>query len=323
MTSLVLPRCGTTRNPASARRFCVRRASHAIGPPCLRALTSHPASTNVPFQPLPGPTGRLGFPVRRMSNPSVMRSRPVAFSFVAALFIGADLVVADRSLMDSHAHAPESVSTPLPPEYVIDPDGSVKLRLCFNWSCSRRENIAFTSDDLALLKRRMRICSGKSIHERLQQVRIGIWQMELLAQKYQPLLANDLAINDLDAAALGRMDCIDNSSNTTTYLSILRDVGALEGWSVSRPKVRKRFDVTAVHWTAVIIDEETGTPWSVDSWYRPNAHLPMVMPLQSWIAGKRAWEPPFERLNATPRSFRALCDAQGRRPSNHEGFSAH
>ena len=60
---------------------------------------------------------------------------------------------------------------------------------------------------------------------RLQRVRIGIWQMELLAQKRQPLLANDLAINDFDAAVEGRMDCVDNSSNTTTYFHILRDIG--------------------------------------------------------------------------------------------------
>ena len=235
---------------------------------------------------------------------------PCVLSFVATLFIVTGLAVADTSLTGSPDGVRQSVSSPLPPKYVIGPDGSVKLRICFNWSCSRRENLIFTSDDIALLKRRMRTCPDKGLHDRLQRVRIGIWQMESLAQKYQPLLANDLAINDFEAAATGRMDCVDNSSNTTTYLSILRDIGELDGWSVSSPRVRKRFNFTAVHWTAVIIDTETGVSWSVDSWYRPNGHLPMVMPLRSWIAEKKAWEPPFERLNTTPRSVRALCNAQ-------------
>jgi hypothetical protein len=86
---------------------------------------------------------------------------------------------------------------------------------------------------MALLKRHMALCPGTSLHDRLQHVRIGIWQMELLAQKYQPLLANDLAINDFEAEVEGRLDCIDNTSNTTTYLHILRDIGELVGWTVS------------------------------------------------------------------------------------------
>ncbi len=66
--------------------------------------------------------------------------------------------------------------------------------------------MTFTPDDMSLLKRRMAYCSGPGLHDRLQHVRIGILEMELLAEKYQPLLANDLAINDFDAAVEGRTD---------------------------------------------------------------------------------------------------------------------
>jgi hypothetical protein len=228
-----------------------------------------------------------------------------------AILLGhADLVTAASSPAHFFDDAQESVSIPLPPEYVIDRDGSVTLRICFNWSCARRENVTFTSDDIALLTSQMAVCPGTSLHDRLQRVRIGIWQMELLAQKYQPLLANDLPINDFEATITGRTDCVDNASNSTTYLHILRDIGELTGWTVSSPRVRSRFDLTAVHWTAVIIDKDTGLPWSVDSWYRPNGHLPMVMPLRSWIAKKKGWEPPFERMNSIPHSIDELCNTQ-------------
>ena len=170
--------------------------------------------------------------------------------------------------------------------------------------------MSFTPDDMKLVKNRMATCPGTTLHNRLQRLRIGIWQMELLAQKYQPLLANDLAINKFEEGIEGRMDCIDNSSNTTNYLHILRDIGELPGWTVSSPHVRNRFDITAVHWTAVIIDADSGVPWSVDSWYRPNGHLPMVMPLRDWIADKNAWEPPFEQINAIPHSIYGLCHTQ-------------
>ncbi|WP_245969496.1 hypothetical protein [Thiocapsa rosea] len=219
--------------------------------------------------------------------------------------------VASSPLIFDHPQE-SSVTRPLPPEYVIDPDGSVVLRICFNWSCARRQTITFTPDDMALLKRHIALCPGTSLHDRLQHVRIAIWQMELLAQKYQPLLANDRAINDFEAGLEGRMDCVDSASNTTNYLHILRDIGELAGWTVAPPKVRSLLDLTAVHWTAVMIDTESGRPWSIDSWFRPNGHLPMVMPLPSWIAKKKAWEPPFERLNSTPHSIDELCNTQPR-----------
>lgn len=238
-----------------------------------------------------------------------MLLRPVVIGSFAILVSHTGLFGAALSQPTFDDAQGSSVSIPLPPEYVIRPDGSVTLRICFNWSCARRQTMTFTPNDMALLKKPMVLCPGTSLHDRLQRVRIGIWQMELLAQKYQPLLANDLAINDFEEGVEGRTDCVDNASNTTTYLHILRDIRELAGWTVSSPKVRSLFDITAVHWTAVIIDTESGLPWSVDSWYRPNGHLPMVMPLRSWIDKKKAWEPPFERINATPHSIYELCNA--------------
>ena len=169
--------------------------------------------------------------------------------------------------------------------------------------------MTFTAEDMELVKKRMATCQGTTLHDRLQRVRIGIWQMEFLAEKYQPLLVNDLPMNELEEDAEGRTDCIDNSSNTTTYLHILQDIGELPGWTVTSPDVRNRILIT-VHWTAVIVDKDSGLSWSVDSWFRPNGHLPMLMPLQDWFEEKVAWQPPFEKINATPSSINGLCKTQ-------------
>jgi hypothetical protein len=237
-----------------------------------------------------------------------MLVRPVVISCFAALIGHPDWVAADALPTERADNDRESVSRPLPAEYQIHPNGSVTLRICFDWSCASKETMTFTASEMALVEQRMATCGRASLHDRLQQVRIGIWQMELLAQKYQPLLTNDRAINDFEVATRGRMDCVDNSSNTTTYLKILRDLGALPGWTVSAPRVRKRFDINAVHWTAVIVDNDSGRRWSIDSWFRPNGHLPMVMPLRHWLDEQKGWEPPFARLNPTPSVIHELCD---------------
>ena len=240
-----------------------------------------------------------------------MTFRSTTITFFIALVSYANLAIATSSPIDIDAiyETHESVSSPIPPEYIIEEDNSVSMRLCFNWSCASRQTVNYTPEDIELVKSRMATCSGETPHDRLQRVRIGIWQMESLAQKYQPLLANDLPMNEYEEDTVGRTDCIDNSSNTTTYLHILRDIGELPDWTISSPDVRNRLLFT-VHWTAVIVDKSTGLPWSVDSWYRPNGHLPMLMPLEDWNDDQFAWAPPFDQVNLVPKTIGGLCSTQ-------------
>ncbi len=197
---------------------------------------------------------------------------------------------------------------PLPPDYHFNPDGSVDLRVCYNWSCARTKELVFSREDLSAATREMMRCRGNTLHERLQRIRIGVWQMENLARKYLPVLANDRAVNNKDQDSEGRTDCVDNTSNTTTFLQILDDLSVLDGWIVSTPRVRDRFNLWQVHWTAVVIDDRSGEHWSVDSWFRPHGHLPFLLPLSGWIAGKKGWKAPFEKFNPYPQYVNELCE---------------
>ncbi len=198
---------------------------------------------------------------------------------------------------------------PLDPDYRIHADGSVTQRVCFNWSCRSRQSITMTAADMAEVAKQMAQCPGSRLHDRLQRLRIGIWQMEALAEKYQPLFANDEAVNDRDWALDGRMDCVDNASNTTTYLNVLHDLGLLPGWSMEAPRIRNRFS-ELVHWTAVVSDSNSrdADSWSVDAWLRPNGHLPFVMPLKAWKSDKVPWDSPFAILNPAPKYSSQICE---------------
>jgi hypothetical protein len=196
---------------------------------------------------------------------------------------------------------------PLAPDFRIARSGAVTLRVCYNWSCARTERMTFSADEMAGVVRQLEICPGDTLQQRLQRLRIGIWQMELLAAQHQPLLRNDQAINSTDRDLEGRTDCIDNASNSTNFLAILLELGVLDGWSLEPPSIRDRFSLATVHWTAVVVDRASGTPWSVDSWYRPHGHLPFVMPLDAWLAGETGWERPLLVFNPTPRDSSDLC----------------
>lgn len=202
---------------------------------------------------------------------------------------------------------PSVHTRPLPPEYRVQADGSVRLRVCFNSSCARTEEMVFGAEEMARVRALMESCPAATLQDRLQRIRIGIWQMEVLAAEHQPLLRNDRAVNDQDIGVEGRTDCVDNATNTTTFLSVLVDLGALPGWTVDRPSVRRPLDLNRVHWTAVAVDETSRVRWAVDSWFRPHGHLPFVQPLADWRDERKAWEPPFAALNPYPRYSYELC----------------
>ena len=201
----------------------------------------------------------------------------------------------------------DPITRPLPSDYRINKDGSITLRVCYNWSCSSREFVTFSAADIANVKDYLTQCVGDSFHDRVQRLRVGIWQLQLVAQKYIPNLANDREINEFDRDVEGRLDCVDSSTNTTTYLRILQDLGQLTGFSVTNPEVRNLMDFHAVHWTAVVTDKNDGKLWSVDSWFRPHGHLPFVMPLADWKKDKKAWESPYNKANPYPVSIQELC----------------
>lgn len=229
-----------------------------------------------------------------------------------ARLLATGLILASALLATSLVHgtgSPSSNTRPLSPEYQFNSDGSVTLRVCYNSSCGRTEVMKFTAEDLAEVVRQVRVCPGIQLYDRLQRLRIAIWQMEVVARKYQPLLANDRAVNDQEYGVDGRTDCVDNATNTTTFLQILSDAGELTGWSVAAPRVRMLFDFNNVHWTAVVIDQASREQWAVDSWFQPHGQLPFVLPLEEWLREKRGWEPPLDVLNPYPRNSYELCRA--------------
>lgn len=232
------------------------------------------------------------------------------FGFALALaFACPDVAARESSPVDDNDVHP--ITGPLPSDYQLNRDGSVTLRVCFNWSCAAQQSITFSADEMRGVKDFLGQCTGTSLHDRIQRLRVGIWQLQLVAQGHIPELANDREINEFDKDVEGRLDCVDSSSNTTTYLRILEDLGQLPGWTVTTPVVRNVMDFHGVHWTAVVTDRASGKNWSVDSWFRPHGHLPFVMPLADWKRDKKAWEPPFSKQNPYPETMAELCASAG------------
>ena len=95
----------------------------------------------------------------------------------------------------------------------------------------------------------------------------------------------------------GQMDCIDESTNTTTYLRILAKAGFLRWHRVEDRVTRGWFLFGWPHTTAVIGERDGGRRWAVDSWFFANGHPPAVAPLEVW---QRGWRPGKATETAKP-----------------------
>ncbi len=98
-----------------------------------------------------------------------------------------------------------------------------------------------------------------------------------------------------------QLDCIDESTNTTIYLMLLREKGLINFHTVEPPKTRIPFinHVTWPHQTAQIIEKETGTPYVVDSWFHDNGYPPEIVTLEQWNTG---WKPNEHKRNSPEKT---------------------
>lgn len=93
----------------------------------------------------------------------------------------------------------------------------------------------------------------------------------------------------------GQMDCIDESINTSLYLTMFHKFGLMRHHRVVDRATRGWFLGGWPHTTAVILEttetERNGRKklWAVDSWFLENGEPPFILPLELWKSG---WEPP-------------------------------
>jgi hypothetical protein len=100
--------------------------------------------------------------------------------------------------------------------------------------------------------------------------------------------SDDRAENAMGADWHAQMDCIDESTNTTTYLRMLAIADLLKWHRVEARVTRGFFVFGWPHTTAVVSEHGSGTKWAVDSWFHANGRPPEIVPLDAWRAG---WRP--------------------------------
>ena len=167
----------------------------------------------------------------------------------------------------------------------VAPREGNRISVCHGFGCHRKTAFGFSSSDL---RRMARLIDNSSPAAERDGIRKMIaWAERRVAPTVGS--ADDAAGLDIaNAGKRGQMDCIDEASNTTSYLMVAARNGLLRHHEVSRPVSRGFFlDGRYPHATAVIVDTD-GAAWAVDSWPQGNGEQPDLMPLAQWYAASRA-----------------------------------
>ncbi|MCU7938133.1 MAG: hypothetical protein KZQ64_03150 [gamma proteobacterium symbiont of Bathyaustriella thionipta] len=86
----------------------------------------------------------------------------------------------------------------------------------------------------------------------------------------------------------GQLDCIDESTNSTTYLLILQQQGLLT-WHEPMAHVTRGFFIFGwPHSAAAMREKQSKIEYAVDSWFEDNGERPHIIPLSQWRSG---WSP--------------------------------
>lgn len=160
--------------------------------------------------------------------------------------------------------------------------------VCFHHGCESVKQVSLTNEHWDRVVRYFTPAAKNAADER-EQIRMAIGEMEqvtgILAGT-QGDIAGDLAsFGTLDP----QMDCIDESSNTTTYLTLFEQAELLR-WHTVEPRAQRGYLFIGgwPHYTALVREKQTGRLWVIDSWFRDNGELPDVVDLDTW---KDGWKP--------------------------------
>ncbi|UTH72702.1 hypothetical protein [Chromobacterium sp. IIBBL 290-4] len=159
------------------------------------------------------------------------------------------------------------------------------LNICYHYRCSRQAYFDISDEERDWLAARM--AQADSAESERAAVGDAVQTLYFIAARFTPIW-QDKGGNIHDGPAEGRMDCVDHSSNVTTFLHYLERQGWLKFHHAAQAEWRAPH-ILDLHYTGVLHDDAANQDWAVDTWFKDFGEPPVVVPLSVWMTG---YEPP-------------------------------
>jgi hypothetical protein len=167
----------------------------------------------------------------------------------------------------------DKITEPTPERYTV----------CFDHSCTTIVTDSLSQEEWDMVTQPLRNPATTAAEERLAIAR-SIALFEGIVGRHTGTY-RDRGRNLRGFGQPGQLDCIDESTNTTTYLRLLERGGLLRHHRVLERSTRFGLFVGMPHTTAVIEETGTGDRYAVDSWFLDNGQPPYIARLEVWKVG--------------------------------------
>lgn len=160
------------------------------------------------------------------------------------------------------------------------------VSVCHGYTCKIQTKFTFKDADIVELGKIMKkVKKDDSAPEERRAIAYAIGWMETRVGKE---IGTDKDRPGMDFKASGdptQQDCVDESTNTTSYLLVLQNNGFLKHHTVGTPFAKDQLwrGVEGwTHWTAVIKETKSNQRWAVDSWIYENGENPAIVETEKW-----------------------------------------
>lgn len=158
---------------------------------------------------------------------------------------------------------------------------------CHGYGCQVKSVIALSAEDWKTIHKIFNLPPSDASDERAR-ISLAVGAFEKIAGA-QDGTSGDVA-GTFRKTGRYQLDCVDESVNTTVYLSLLEQAGLLRFHAIEGPTMRLPL-IDAGHWphqTAVIREKSSKIRFAVDSWFRDNGAPADIIKLDKW---KKGWKP--------------------------------
>lgn len=211
-----------------------------------------------------------------MVGEGVMGARGIWLALVACLSLAGAACTHMPSLDRSEHYALFNARMPI---------GST-VHVCHAYGCRSQTKVRFKPQHIAKIRSLMRkTAKDTSAAEERRAVAYAIGWMERHVGR---IIGTSNDRPGMDFAASGdptQQDCVDEATNTTSYLVVLANNDLLKHHTVGTPFAKENYlrgIAGWTHWTAVLRETETGETWAVDSWIHANGENPAIVPTREW-----------------------------------------
>ena len=179
------------------------------------------------------------------------------------------------------------------------------VTVCHAYGCKMQTPFTFSQADIEDIAGVMDgVRRDDSPHEERRALAYAIGWMERRVAPTVGTASDRPGMDFLGSGDPSQQDCVDEATNTTSYLLVLRRSGLLRHHTVERPFAKD--DLTHwPHWAAVIREKESGERFAVDSSAGPNGENPTVQDAASFYV------PEGDRVMPPESSGPAIADASG------------